>query len=111
MIFRLKNHPLYVLKRHLLKFEGIYPPEAPPLGFFKDEPIYARECVFTLRSRETWVKEAKVVKLKETPYKVVKARPKYDRVYKYTNILEVQECLLDGAKRHYRFPRFLMMFS
>jgi xeroderma pigmentosum group C-complementing protein len=94
----LKNHPLYVLKRHLLKFEGIYPPDAPPLGFFKDEPIYARECVFTLRSRETWVKEAKVVKLKETPYKVVKARPKYDRVQ--------QVCKSVIIKNAWRFKSF-----
>ncbi|XP_065347263.1 DNA repair protein complementing XP-C cells homolog [Cloeon dipterum] len=76
----LKSHPLYCLKRHLLKYEGIYPPDAPPLGWFKDEPIFARECVFVLRSRETWLKEAKVVKPKQDPYKIVKSRPKYDRM-------------------------------
>ena len=27
-----KNHPLYALQRHLLKFEAIYPPDAPTLG-------------------------------------------------------------------------------
>ncbi|XP_067000076.2 DNA repair protein complementing XP-C cells homolog [Anabrus simplex] len=75
-----KNHPLYVLPRHLLKFEAIYPPDAPPLGFFGKEPVYARECVFTLHSRELWVKEAKVVRPGEKPYKIVKARPKYDRM-------------------------------
>ncbi|CAG0888199.1 unnamed protein product, partial [Darwinula stevensoni] len=75
-----KNHPLYALKRHLLKFEAIYPEDAPPLGFFRREPVYARECIHTLRSRETWLKEARVVKRGETPYKVVKARPKYDRL-------------------------------
>lgn len=74
-----KNHPLYALKRHLLKFEGIYPPDAPTLGFIKDEPVYARECVQTLHSREIWLKQARTVKLFETPYKVVNARPKYDR--------------------------------
>lgn len=78
--FRYKAHPLYALKRHLLKFEGIYPPEAPTLGFCRGEPVYARECVVTLRSREIWFKEARVVMLNETPYKIVKARPKYDRV-------------------------------
>ncbi|CAH0390505.1 unnamed protein product [Bemisia tabaci] len=74
-----KNHPLYALKRHLLKFEAIYPPDAPPLGFLKGEPIYARECVRELHSRETWLKEAKLVRVNETPYKIVKARPKYDK--------------------------------
>ncbi|XP_045134828.1 DNA repair protein complementing XP-C cells homolog [Portunus trituberculatus] len=27
-----KNHPLYALQRHLLKFEAIYPPDVSPLG-------------------------------------------------------------------------------
>ncbi len=44
-----KSHPLYALKRHLLKFEAIYPPEAPSLGWCRSEPVYARECVHTLQ--------------------------------------------------------------
>lgn len=74
-----KNHPIYVLQKHLLKFEGIYPPEVCPLGFFKDQPVYPRDCVHTLRSRETWLRQARTVKLHETAYKVVKARPKRDK--------------------------------
>lgn len=66
----------------MLKFEAVYPPDAPPLGFVKGKPIYARECVHVLHSREIWLKEAKVVRPGETPYKIVKARPKYDRVMK-----------------------------
>ena len=38
-----------MLERHLLKFEAIYPPDAPPLGWLKSEPVYARECVHTLQ--------------------------------------------------------------
>ncbi|CAH2091978.1 unnamed protein product [Euphydryas editha] len=75
-----KNHPLYALKRHLLKFEAIYPPDAAVLGFVRGEPVYARECVYVCRSREIWLKEAKVVKLGEQPYKIVKARPKWDKL-------------------------------
>ena len=75
-----KNHPLYALTRHLLKFEAIYPPEAPPLGFIKKEPIYARECVHTLEGRVSWLKEGRIVRIGEEPYKVVKARPKWDRM-------------------------------
>ncbi|KAJ8726999.1 hypothetical protein PYW08_015396 [Mythimna loreyi] len=75
-----KNHPLYALKRHLLKFEAIYPPDAAVLGFVRNEPVYARECVYVCHSREIWLKEAKVVKLGEAPYKIVKARPKWDRL-------------------------------
>lgn len=74
-----RNHPLYVLQKHLLKFQGIYPPEVIPVGFFKDQPIYPRDCVRTLRSRETWLRQARTVKIGETPYKIVKARPKRDK--------------------------------
>lgn len=72
---------MYALKRHLLKFEGIYPPDAPPVGFMRGEPVYARDCVHQLHSRETWLKEARVVRIGEEPYKIVKARPKWDRVF------------------------------
>ncbi|KAF5292356.1 hypothetical protein FQA39_LY03390 [Lamprigera yunnana] len=75
-----KNHPLYALKRHLLKFQALYPPNPPPLGFIRNEPVYARECVHILHSREMWLKEAKVVKPGEQAYKIVKARPKYDKL-------------------------------
>ena len=75
-----KGHPLYALQRHLLKFEAIYPVEAPSLGFIKGEPVYARECVHTLLGRTAWLKEGKVVRIGEEPYKVVKARPKWDRM-------------------------------
>ncbi|XP_047545754.1 DNA repair protein complementing XP-C cells homolog isoform X1 [Vanessa atalanta] len=75
-----KNHPLYALKRHLLKFEAIYPPDAAVLGFVRSEPVYARDCVYVCKSREIWLKDAKVVKLGEEPYKTVKARPKWDKL-------------------------------
>uniref|UniRef100_A0A182IN90 Rad4 beta-hairpin domain-containing protein n=1 Tax=Anopheles atroparvus TaxID=41427 RepID=A0A182IN90_ANOAO len=75
-----KSHPYFALKRHLLKFEAIYPPDAPTLGFTSNkEPVYARECVHTLHAREVWLKQARTVKLYETPYKIVSARPKYNR--------------------------------
>ena len=75
-----KGHPLYALQRHLLKFEAIYPADAPTMGFIKGEPVYARECVHTLLGRTAWLKEGKVVRIGEEPYKVVKARPKWDRM-------------------------------
>ncbi|XP_059615349.1 DNA repair protein complementing XP-C cells homolog [Phlebotomus argentipes] len=67
-----KDHPLYVLERHLLKYQAIYPPNPPPLGYVRNEPVYARECVHTLHTRETWLKQARVVKPEQTAYKVVK---------------------------------------
>ncbi|XP_056642265.1 DNA repair protein complementing XP-C cells homolog [Diorhabda sublineata] len=80
VISEYKNHPLYALRRHLLKFEEIYPPDTIPLGYVRSEPVYPRNCVYVCKSREIWLKEAKVVKAGEKPYKVVKARPKYDRL-------------------------------
>ncbi|VDM20826.1 unnamed protein product [Hydatigera taeniaeformis] len=63
-----KGHPLYALRRHLLKFEVIYPLDAPVVGFLKvgskgseaTEPVYPRECVHICHTRESWLKEAKV---------------------------------------------------
>ncbi|XP_013135157.1 PREDICTED: DNA repair protein complementing XP-C cells homolog isoform X2 [Papilio polytes] len=75
-----KNHPLYALKRHLLKFEALYPADAATLGFVRGEAVYARECVHVCKSRDIWLKDAKVVKLGEKPYKIVKGRPKWDKL-------------------------------
>ncbi|XP_077400420.1 DNA repair protein complementing XP-C cells isoform X2 [Vanacampus margaritifer] len=67
-----KNHPLYALKRHLLKYEAIYPDSAAILGYCRGEPVYSRDCVRTLHSKDTWLKEAETVKIGELPYKMVK---------------------------------------
>ncbi|XP_060036608.1 DNA repair protein complementing XP-C cells isoform X2 [Erinaceus europaeus] len=67
-----KNHPLYALKRHLLKYEAIYPETATILGYCRGEAVYSRDCVHTLHSRDTWLKQARVVRLGEVPYKMVK---------------------------------------
>lgn len=79
-ICRYKNHPLYALKRHLLKFEVIYPSDIEPVGYVKGEPVFPRSSVTTLRSRNVWFKEAKCVRVGEKPYNIVKARPKWDKV-------------------------------
>ncbi|ELK34404.1 DNA repair protein complementing XP-C cells [Myotis davidii] len=68
-----KNHPLYALKRHLLKYEAIYPETAAIIGYCRGEAIYSsRDCVQTLHSRDTWLKQGRVVRLGEVPYKMVK---------------------------------------
>ncbi|CAG5074129.1 Similar to Xpc: DNA repair protein complementing XP-C cells homolog (Drosophila melanogaster) [Cotesia congregata] len=67
-----KGHPLYALARHLLKYEALYPPDCQPLGYLKNgEAIYSRHCVHTLRSRETWLREARVVNLAKLNSEVV----------------------------------------
>ncbi|XP_058130109.1 DNA repair protein complementing XP-C cells homolog isoform X2 [Anopheles coustani] len=73
-IGQFKNHPSYCLPRDLQKFQGIYPPDAPPLGYINGEPVYARECVHTLHSREVWLRHAKVIRMHELPYKIVKSK-------------------------------------
>uniref|UniRef100_UPI0037E95E59 DNA repair protein complementing XP-C cells isoform X2 n=1 Tax=Semicossyphus pulcher TaxID=241346 RepID=UPI0037E95E59 len=67
-----KNHPLYALKRHMLKYEAIYPSTATVLGYCRGEPVYSRDCVQTLHSKDTWLKEARTVRLGEEPYKMVR---------------------------------------
>ncbi|XP_045390082.1 LOW QUALITY PROTEIN: DNA repair protein complementing XP-C cells [Lemur catta] len=67
-----KNHPLYALKRHLLKYEAVYPDTAAVLGYCRGEAVYSRDCVHTLHSRDTWLKKGRVVRLGEVPYKMVK---------------------------------------
>lgn len=37
-----KNHPLYALKRHLLKYEAVYPATATVLGYCRGEAVYSR---------------------------------------------------------------------
>ncbi|XP_078595136.1 DNA repair protein complementing XP-C cells homolog [Branchiostoma floridae x Branchiostoma japonicum] len=67
-----KDHPLYALRRHLLKYEAVYPETAAVLGYCKGEPVYARECVHQLHTRDKWLQEARVVRHGEEPYKMVK---------------------------------------
>uniref|UniRef100_A0AAY4DUD4 Xeroderma pigmentosum, complementation group C n=1 Tax=Denticeps clupeoides TaxID=299321 RepID=A0AAY4DUD4_9TELE len=67
-----KNHPLYALARHLLKYEALYPHTAAIIGYCKGEAVYSRDCVHTLHSRDTWLKEARTVRLGEEPYKMVR---------------------------------------
>ncbi|KAI4492247.1 hypothetical protein M0802_009937 [Mischocyttarus mexicanus] len=76
-----KNHPHYVLTRHLLKYEALYPPDCVPLGYLPNgEAIYSRHCLHVLSSRETWLRKARVVKPNQESYKTVKALPKYDKL-------------------------------
>ncbi|XP_060076866.1 DNA repair protein complementing XP-C cells-like [Ylistrum balloti] len=85
-----KGHPLYALKRHLLKFEAIYPNSAVPLGFIRGEPVYARDCVHVLHSRENWLKEGRAVRLGEESYKMVKSRPKWNRPKENPDALDLE---------------------
>ncbi|XP_012682897.2 DNA repair protein complementing XP-C cells [Clupea harengus] len=71
-ILEYKSHPLYALQRHQLKYEALYPPTAAILGYCRGEPVYSRDCIHTLHSKDTWLKEARTVRLGEVPYKMVR---------------------------------------
>ena len=71
-VAELKDHPLYVLERHLLKFEVLHPKTAPVLGYVRSEPVFSRKCVNICHTEQTWMKEGMSVKKGEEAVKFVK---------------------------------------
>lgn len=74
-----KGHPLVVLQRHILVYEAIYPPDSQPIGYFRKEGIYSRQCIKPVRSELYWKRQARVLKEGVSPYKTVKGRKRWDR--------------------------------
>lgn len=70
-----KNHPLYVLKKDLHKFEAVYPEDQKPIGKVRGTDVFPRSSVHHLEGSLNWLKQARSIKPGEKPYKVVKARP------------------------------------
>ena len=74
-----KGHPLYVLRRHILKYEALWPEDADPIGQLEikskgvtsHEDIFPRSMVKKLHTRGTWLQKAKVIKAGEVPVKMV----------------------------------------
>ncbi|KAF5360558.1 hypothetical protein D9756_005054 [Leucocoprinus leucothites] len=72
-----KDHPIYVLLRHLKQNETIHPPppSTPELGKFRGEPVYPRSAVVSLKTAENWMRsEGRTVKAGEQPLKMIKVR-------------------------------------
>jgi xeroderma pigmentosum group C-complementing protein len=68
------NHPVYALERQL-KAGEILRIDAKEIGLYKSDPIYKREDVMMLKSREQWIKQGMQIKDGEdTPAKYVKSR-------------------------------------
>ncbi|OCF37288.1 hypothetical protein I316_01197 [Kwoniella heveanensis BCC8398] len=67
-----KDHPIYVLERHLKREEVIQPKRE--IGRFKGEPVYRRANVVSCRTAETWMRTGRRVKDKQEPLKWVKQR-------------------------------------
>lgn len=67
-----KDHPLYVLERHLKREEVIQPKRE--VGKFKGESVYRRANVVSCKTPENWMRIGRKVKFKEEPLKWVKQR-------------------------------------
>jgi xeroderma pigmentosum group C-complementing protein len=74
---KLKNHPLYAIEAHLLKFQTIYPRGREHVVSTinvrgKEIDVYPRSHVHTLHTRDRWVREMRQVRDGEAPLKRVK---------------------------------------
>lgn len=65
-----KNHPLYVLERHLKRDEVVHP--LVELGKFRGEPVYPRVNVLALKTAENWMRQGRKVREGCQPMKWVK---------------------------------------
>lgn len=68
-----KNHPRYMLERHL-KREEVIPPKTRQLGLFRGEPVFPRSAVIPIKSSEAWMREGRRIKEGEQALKMVKQR-------------------------------------
>ncbi|EQC39646.1 hypothetical protein SDRG_03077 [Saprolegnia diclina VS20] len=64
-----KNHPQYVLEKHLGVFQCLHPRK--PVGLFKGAPVFERDSVNTLRTKHQWRRRGRQVVETETPIKRV----------------------------------------
>ncbi|KAI0333722.1 Rad4-domain-containing protein [Cubamyces sp. BRFM 1775] len=67
-----KDHPLYVLERHLKREEVVDPPTE--LGRFRGEAVYPRANVLQLKTAENWMRQGRKVREGAQPLKWVKQR-------------------------------------
>ncbi|KAK8858825.1 hypothetical protein IAR55_003055 [Kwoniella newhampshirensis] len=67
-----KDHPIYVLERHLKREEVIQPRRE--IGRFRGEPVYRRINVLSCKTAENWMRVGRRVKDRQEPLKWVKQR-------------------------------------
>ena len=68
-----KNHPRFLLERHLKREEALLP-KTRQLGLFRGEPVFPRSAVVDVKSAESWMREGRVVSEGQQPLKNVKQR-------------------------------------
>ena len=71
-----KFNPIYTLERDLLKYQAIYPADAPIAGSFRENRVYYKENVVELHTRENWLKEGRVIIKGSVVYKLARGRTK-----------------------------------
>lgn len=69
----IQKHPRYVLERHIKKYEVIFPKD-PVVGFINDEPVYLRENVHLLHTKDRWIRQMREVIEGEKALKEVKSK-------------------------------------
>lgn len=67
-----KDHPVYVLERHLLRDQVVHPPLR--VGTFQGEPVFLRANVVKLQSARQWYQVGRVVRTNEIPMKWARRR-------------------------------------
>ncbi|KAL6630320.1 Rad4-domain-containing protein [Neocallimastix sp. 'constans'] len=67
------NHPLYVLERHIKKYEVLYSKE-PVLGYIRNEAIYPRSNVRPVNTKEYWIRQGLSIKEGAKAAKYIKSR-------------------------------------
>lgn len=68
-----KDHPVYLLSRHLLSEQALHP-SAYAVGVFRGESVYLQVHKETLRSRLQWRRLLKQVRRDEEPIKMIQRR-------------------------------------
>eukprot|EP01128_Nolandella_sp_AFSM9_P010060 TRINITY_DN683_c4_g1_i1.p1 TRINITY_DN683_c4_g1~~TRINITY_DN683_c4_g1_i1.p1 ORF type:complete len:336 (+),score=28.99 TRINITY_DN683_c4_g1_i1:185-1192(+) len=69
-----QKHHLYVLERHLLTYQIIYPTDVKPVGAFNAFPVFSRKNVADLHTEERWLQEGKQLMANQTPAKQLPRR-------------------------------------
>ncbi|ODN81917.1 hypothetical protein L202_02261 [Cryptococcus amylolentus CBS 6039] len=68
-----KDHPIYVLKRHLRQTQ-VLPANTNPIGHFKGEPVFRRSSVLEVKTPENWLRSGRITKPNQDPLKWIKQR-------------------------------------
>lgn len=68
-----QKHPIFVLERHIKKYEVIFPKE-PVMGHINDEPVYLRANVHLLHTKDRWIRQMREVLGDAKPLKLVKSK-------------------------------------